>query len=131
MEQTMIVEKNRNVITFDVDDTLILWDEKSRDLKAPTDGRLVIICPYDNLPYSFTVHERHVGFLKREKAKGSFVIVWSKSEGAWAEAVCKALGLENYVDIAMSKPSKYVDDVTDVDLILGSRVFLNKDGHSV
>lgn len=127
----MKVEKNRNVITFDVDDTLILWDEKSRDLKASTEGRLVVICPYNGLPYSFLVHERHVDFLKREKAKGSFVIVWSRSEGAWAEAVCKALNLEDYVDLAMSKPTKYVDDVTDVDHILGTHLFLDKDGHSV
>jgi predicted HAD superfamily phosphohydrolase YqeG len=127
----MIVEKNRNVVVFDVDDTLILWDEKSRDLKAPTEGRTIIICPYDNLPYSFKVHNRHVAFLKREKAKGSFVVVWSKSEGAWAEAVCKALGLEDYVNIAMSKPSKYVDDIKDIEAILGSHIFLDKDGHSV
>jgi hypothetical protein len=127
----MISKKNRNVIVFDVDDTLILWDEKSRDLKASTDGRVIIICPYDKLPYSFTVHDRHVAFLKREKAKGSFVIVWSRSDGSWAEAVCKALVLESYVDIAMSKPNKYVDDVTDVGLILGSHIFLDKDGHSV
>jgi predicted phosphatase len=127
----MKVEKNRNVITFDVDDTLIIWDEFSRDLTYTSPDRLVVICPYDGKPYSFTVHERHVAFLKREKAKGSFVIVWSRSEGAWAEAVCKALNLEDYVDIAMSKPTKYVDDVTDVDHILGTHLFLNKDGHSV
>jgi len=127
----MRVELNRNVIVYDVDDTLILWDEKSKDLRADTEGRLIVICPYTGKPYSFLVHERHVEFLQREKKKGSFVIVWSRSEGAWAEAVCNALGIQDYVDIAMAKPSKYVDDVTDVNHILGVHLFLAKDGYSV
>lgn len=123
--------KDRNVIVSDVDDTLILWDEKSRDLTADLKGRIVIVCPYDGKPYSFIVHQRHVDFLKREKAKGSFVIVWSRSEGAWAETVVKALGLENHVDISMSKPNKCLDDKNNLEDIVGQVFFLDKDGHSV
>lgn len=127
----MITITNRNIVASDVDDTLILWDEHSRDLTYPTEGRLVIVCPYDGLPYSFLVHERHVAFLKREKAKGSFIIVWSRSEGAWAETVVKALGLEDYVDIAMGKVTKFLDDKCNISDTLGAHLFLDKDGHSV
>jgi hypothetical protein len=122
---------NRNVVCSDVDDTLILWDDKSRDLTADTTGRLIVICPYDNKPYSFLVHHRHVDFLKREKAKGSYIIVWSRSEGPWAEVVVKALNLEAYVDLAISKPVKCLDDKNDLVDIVGNLLFLDKDGHSV
>jgi hydroxymethylpyrimidine pyrophosphatase-like HAD family hydrolase len=127
----MLFVQNRNVIVFDIDDTLLLWDEKSRDLTADTKGRTVVICPYDNKPYSFIVHTRHVDFLKREKAKGSYVIAWSRSEGAWAKAAVEALGLESYVDLAISKPIKCVDDKNNLIDIVGAVLFLDKDGHSV
>lgn len=126
----MIVH-NRNVIVCDVDDTLILWDEKSRDLTSSLENRTVIVCPYNNIPYSFIVHQRHVDFLRREKQKGSFVIVWSRSDGAWAEAVVKALNLEVSVDMVMSKPVKFIDDKNNLQDILGMHLFLDKDGHSI
>lgn len=127
----MITITNRNIVAFDVDDTLILWDEHSKDLTYPTEGRLVVICPYDGKPYSFLVHQRHVDFLKREKAKGSFIIVWSRSEGAWANAVVKALGMEDYVDISMGKVTKFIDDKCNIPDTIGVHLFLDKDGHSV
>lgn len=127
----MIVIKNRNVFCYDIDDTVLLWDDKSRDLTADTKDRLVVICPYDGKPYSFNVHQRHVDFIKREKAKGSYVIAWSRSEAPWAEAAVLALGLEPYTDLVLSKPGKILDDKKDTESIVGVVLFLDKDGHSV
>jgi len=127
----MLVIKNRNVFCYDIDDTVILWDEKSRDLTADVKNRLVIICPYDGKPYSFLVHKRHVDFIKREKAKGSYIIAWSRSEAPWAEVAVKALGLDMHTDQVMSKPMKVLDDKKDLENIVGSVFFLDKDGHSV
>lgn len=127
----MKVELNRFVVATDIDDTLIIWDSKSKDLTADTKDRLVVQCPYTGKPYSFIVHERHVEFLRREKAKGSFVIAWSRSEALWAEAVIKALNLEDSIDLVMSKPVKVLDDKENLNDIVGTVLFLPITGHSV
>lgn len=42
---------------------------------------------------------------------GQIVIVWSAGGYKWAESVVKSLGLSLFVDVAMSKPTWYYDDI--------------------
>jgi hypothetical protein len=104
----MIKLDNNNVIFFDVDDTLIHWsyppEREGEALDIGINGSL--------LQGRVVPHRVHIERLKRYKIIGAKVVVWSRSGWDWADAVVKALQLEDYVDIVMSKPKIYYDDKT-------------------
>lgn len=114
----MKVIENENVVCFDCDDTLVLWFSGC----DPKD-KVNILCPYSKTIDSLKPHKRHIDLLKKYKGRGMTVIVWSAAGYQWAEAVVKALELEDYVDFVQTKPSKYVDDMT-AEHVLGSRIYL-------
>jgi beta-phosphoglucomutase-like phosphatase (HAD superfamily) len=88
-----VVDSTHNVC-FDVDDTLIMWEWYHEH--EDTDSLITI----DDNGYPTVVlpNQPHIELLKRYKAKGKTVIVWSQSGHEWAERVVRALGLEKYVD---------------------------------
>tara|TARA_B100000131_G_scaffold94611_1_gene91570 strand:+ start:2821 stop:3192 length:372 start_codon:yes stop_codon:yes gene_type:complete len=90
-------------VFFDVDDTLVMWDES---------------LPGDNVAIECNGHLNHmvinkgnVEELKRHGARGIDVIVWSKGGYEWAHSVVRALKLEKYVAAVMTKPFCYYDDI--------------------
>jgi len=89
--------ENDKVVFFDVDDTLIIWttplDEKS-----------------ENAP-QYRVSHKHVNELKRQSTRGYHVVVWSGSGYKWANEIVTKLGIEEYVDTVMGKPTYYYDDL--------------------
>lgn len=100
----MHVIKNENVLTVDVDETLIV---------STSDVQLKTVQVWDQVTQSFIQvqpHKPHVRLLHEEKARGRYIIVWSRGGHAWAESVVKGLGLLGVVDLIMSKPYAYVDD---------------------
>ncbi len=116
----MKIIKNENVLVCDVDETLIV-STPSKDLKS----RPI----WDQVTQAFLnvqPHEPHVRLLREEKARGRFIIVWSRGGHAWAEAVVKGLGLLGTVDLIMSKPYAYVDDMP-VERWLTERIFIPHD----
>lgn len=120
----MITIKNENIRPFDIDGTLVLpynpWI-----VNQP--GRDVLV--YDSVEdkhIKMIAHEPMIRLLKEEKAKGSFILVWSRSGNDWARNVIKALQLTEYVDVVMSKPLVYFDDV-DVKDWMKDRVYLSPD----
>ena len=127
----MKVLKSESTICFDVDDTLILWDKHSLDLTHDAEGRVLIVDQNDYKPATFIPHHRHIGFLKKQYAKGHNIIVWSASGTVWAKSVVEALDLTDYVDVVMAKPQRYVDDIKDPGHILGQHVYLDPNGHSI
>ncbi len=109
-----------STVFFDVDDTLIMWDTANYGTKE--------VIKIQNPHYSEYVscvlpHKGHIKILKDRKARGSFIVVWSAGGFAWAKAVVKALELEKYVDLIMTKPHAYVDDKTASE-IMGERIYL-------
>jgi len=92
-------------VFFDVDDTLVMWNQSPDHPKAIElpllDGHKEILVP----------HEHHIKQMKDHKARGHYVVVWSAGGWEWANAVVVALGLEQYVDEVMDKPHWYYDDV--------------------
>lgn len=108
-----------STVFFDVDDTLVMWgredlyDKDLMEVKSPYHGETHVLAP----------HKGHIKILKDRKARGSFIVVWSAGGFAWAEAVVKALGLEKYVDLVMTKPHAFVDDKTAAE-IMGERIYI-------
>jgi phosphoserine phosphatase len=97
-----VIRATRSVF-FDVDDTLVIWDWK----KLNPDGvGLIQVGTELVMP-----HQRHIELMKQFKARKHTVVVWSQGGHEWAEAVCKALGIEDVVDFVMDKPNWYVDDL--------------------
>lgn len=107
----MQVVDNDHVVMFDVDDTLImwLWDQFERQ-QLDAEGALVDIKMHGHVT-CVKPHKQHIELLKKYKAKGKFIIVWSASGYEWAHEVIKTLGLESHVDLVLTKPRKYIDDL--------------------
>lgn len=114
----MIVIDNEQVVMYDCDDTLVMWFSG-----CDPSEKIEIICPYGGTETWLKPHKRHIELLKQHKARGNTIVVWSAAGYKWAEAVVKALELDVYVDFIMTKPNKYVDDLT-ADEILGTRIYL-------
>lgn len=93
---------------FDCDQTLVLFGP------IPDTGTTykTVQISYDGLPPE-TVHvnEDNVKALKQFAVRGYTIIVWSQGGHRWAEAVVKALNLEEYVDLILEKPKWYFDDL--------------------
>lgn len=116
----MKIIKSEQIRPVDVDDTLIInYNDTTKDL-----GRKVKV--YDAVTNKFitmVAHEANIRLLLEEKHRGGFIIVWSRSGYEWAKHVVQALDLENFVDLVMSKPLAYIDDMP-VELWMKDRVYL-------
>lgn len=122
----MKVIKNENPVFFDVDGTLVLPYDKKQD-KFHQVGRVVEV--YDAITDKFirmVAHEPMIRILVEEKRKDRFVIVWSRSGQEWAANVVRALDLVKKVDLVISKPLVYFDDMP-VESWMKDRVFLSAD----
>ncbi len=113
----MFVLKSHHVVYCDVDNTIVrqATDEDSHSIRIEAPG-FEQRCALRML----TIRE-----LTREFEKGNSIVVWSARGYDWAEAVVKALGLEQYVAAVASKPSKYFDDIPCTEF-MGSRVYINE-----
>lgn len=116
----MIVIKNEWIIHFDVDDTLVMLGDK---IYEPGDGKIRFEDPHDSTVLYLKPHSRHIKLLKDFKSRGFHITVWSGGGHDWAETVIKTLELENYVDIVMTKNTKFIDDLPATE-VLGSRIYL-------
>jgi hypothetical protein len=111
---------NNLVVAFDIDDTLLMYNETGK----PQENSIEIMHPL-NGHYEYPIpHYAHIKLLKNYKAQGYHIIVWSAQGYEWVLASIKALNIEDYVDLKMSKLIKYVDDLKGPEGILGSRVYI-------
>lgn len=111
---------NGPVAGFDIDDTLVCWNEIDG---APT---VEIECRGRKSLYSINSH--NLDYLIKLSNRGHAIIVWSAGGSDWAEAVVKALKIENYVDAVSPKLTYYIDDVKDPAKIIGKYVFYDVNG---
>ncbi len=106
----MHVINSDDLTMFDVDETLIFWKVRPEDTAKGVVVRIEE--PYiDGVAKDVVPNNSMIDILKRKKAQGKTIIVWSFGGYKWAERVVKALGLESFVDYAMSKPVCYGDDI--------------------
>lgn len=101
----IVIDKDQNVC-FDVDDTLLIYD-------FPNGFKDTITIEHGvkNVQTSFVVNTPAVDLLKSYYNNNKTIIVWSAGGFDWVEKVIKALNLEDFVDICMTKPEKYIDDL--------------------
>jgi predicted phosphatase len=101
----MIVLENDNVVCFDVDDTLVIWNVP----QSMMDQTIT----FDNFGVDVQLlpHHKHITLMKQFKARGHKVIIWSQGGYQWAREIVKKLDIEQYVDIIICKPKWLVDDV--------------------
>lgn len=117
-----ILKDKKSVVCIDCDDTLVMWRQNSgKEIPITLEGE-------GGFTEYLTPHEEHIQMLKDFKKVCRYtVIVWSQSGWDWAEAVVKALKLEEYVDVIMSKPSRHVDDLS-CNLWMGQRIYKEFEG---
>lgn len=113
---------------FDVDDTLVMW----RRGKPGDPDVVAVTCPpgrhkraaedmgweVEEMEFStgewteyLVPHKGNIEAMKRHKARGHTIIVWSAGGWEWAHAAVVALGLQQYVDLILEKPRWAYDDL--------------------
>jgi predicted phosphatase len=94
---------NGNIMLYDVDNTLIFFKPLPgvTPVTIITNGHVGYIYPNESVILS----------LKNARIRGHYVRVHSQGGADWAEAVIKALQLEEYVDSIECKPKWYWDDL--------------------
>lgn len=102
----MMVVSEHPVVFFDVDETLVI----TRDIEHVPHNVLEIQVCEGRKPIKVVPHWDHVRVLRQFSQRGHTVVVWSAGGSRWAQAVVRALDLEDYVDLVMPKPSFYFDD---------------------
>lgn len=100
------------VAYFDVDDTLVWWD--NNDPESTLSDLELDITEFEfefngKKLKRYYIHE-HLREIQLQKEAGTNIVVWSKSGAEWAEAIVKALGVDEYVDVVTSKPDRIYDD---------------------
>lgn len=108
----MNVLYNEKISMWDVDDTLVLWSDDEEPTKNTP--KIIFHDPGLEKMVEARMHLNHIKLLKEQKARGHTIIVWSQGGARYAEAVVKALGLEQYVHLVMTKPSFIVDDLDPI-----------------
>jgi hypothetical protein len=114
--------ENDLIVCTDIDDTLVIWNNVK--WWEPGPGLVEFHDPTDSSRVYLKPHTAHIHLLRKYKAQGYTIIAWSAGGHRWARSVINTLGLDDIVDIRMSKPLKYMDDLKGPDGILGSRVYI-------
>ena len=113
MGMIVLNKTRKKTVCFDVDNTLIMWIKPGETV--PEGAKTVTL--YDELApegRTFYPHTKHIERIKDLKNKSQLVVVWSATGVNWAEKIVRLLGLEEYVDLVMSKPDQLYDDISDV-----------------
>jgi len=107
---------NDKLLMVDVDSTLFMydWPESMNDK--------VIYINNNGWQQPVVLNTNHIELIKKFKWLGYGVVIWSLTGSAWAAKAAKICGLEEYVDLVMSKPLFYCDDLKAED-ILGKRIY--------
>lgn len=112
-----IIIKNEQIVCTDIDGTLVTKVDK----KSPDTIKLKN--PYSKTSGHYKKHNAHIELIKQYRGRKNFIIAWSAGGVLWTQTVIKALELEKYVDLILTKPGKYVDDL-DCSAWMGTRIFL-------
>jgi len=104
-------ENYHNAIYFDVDETLIFWEDSEAIDRMLSRGCLVDdrFVTLDTI--CFRKHNYHIDRLIQHHNTGDLVVVWSAGGKGWADRVVDALEIREFVDVVLPKPNFYYDDI--------------------
>lgn len=111
--------KNERPVFTDIDGTLIVHGPK------PGIPTVQVYDPEAQKYVTMGVNRSMVKLVREEKARGAFIVAWSRGGYQWAKNVINALCLENHVDLVMTKPAVYLDDLP-VEEWMETRIFLDE-----
>lgn len=114
--------KDGGVYASDVDDTLVMWTI-TQDYKGP-----LVTTNYNGFKDKGIPNLAAVKHLKKMKARGYSIVVWSKGGSDWAEAAVEALGIEDWVDVVMPKIDFHLDDVENPKDKIGKWAYIDLKG---
>lgn len=117
------VFENDTPVYFDVDNTLVMHGDEANEKVVK------FVDPYTGFIHKLVPNKSHIGMLKRCKGRGRGIVVWSHAGVGWAKSVVDTLGLQDYVDLIITKPEVYCDDV-DIERWQFINIFLTKAGES-
>jgi predicted phosphatase len=103
----MISIHSQTTAWFDCDDTLVFWNWPT----TSTPLNLINLTTPEGTKVTLEINREMVDQLKKHKSRHTAIIVWSAAGSEWAETVVKALELEDYVDLCISKPNWVYDDL--------------------
>jgi predicted phosphatase len=115
----MQVIPNDRILAVDVDGTLV--DTLNHITISP-----YLVLNYGNSIYKLAPRRFNIDLMIHHKrVRGYFIMVWSANGVVWAERVVKLLGLEQYVDLVITKPLEYIDD-KPVEQWMTNRIWLEE-----
>lgn len=109
---------------FDIDDTLVMWS-------IPENCKYTVSITCRGFSELLAPNVHNIDLLKKMATRGHAIVVWSAGGSDWAEAVVKALKLEEYVDVITGKPSYYIDDIANPKEWIGKHGYFNYEGKKI
>jgi hypothetical protein len=93
----------------DCDDTLVAWNIS----EYPDLPRLQVTC--FGYTSELVPNQKNINLVVKFAKLGYKVVVWSQSGSEWAETIGRAVCIDDYVSLYISKPSWYLDDLPATD----------------
>ena len=93
---------DHNSVFVDVDGCLLIWPGKKRG-RIPRKGEP----GYGESP---TPNLQVIEMIKKHKAKGRYIVVWSRGGARHARMAVEHCGLGDVVDLCLAKPRTVIDD---------------------
>lgn len=103
-------------VAFDVDETIVNWSYPESEIDNTI---LVTQTMNDGTEYSQRLlpNKFVIDRIKGHFMQGHVVVIWSAGGGSWGQSIIKALGLEEYVSVVLSKPQFFYDDLPAVEFL--------------
>lgn len=118
----MLVLPDKPTIYVDVDETLVSFEAKYKNCTKIKVGP-------ENAKMPAYINEYVVDKIKEFRARDHTIVVWSAGGSEWAATIIRALKMEDYVSVVMSKPAWFFDDQPAINYMPeGNRIYLRFDG---
>lgn len=96
---------NEKLLYIDTDETLAVWDQDSYAEDVP---EVTVNCY--GVDASLQPHLANIKVIRKFHKLGYGIIIWSATGAEWAEAVSKAVGIDDLVTLYLTKPRYHMDD---------------------
>lgn len=107
---------SHKIITVDTDDTLVLWDASKYPTLTPVDVTFAGVTSH------LCIHQKNINLIRKLAKLGYEIVIWSQTGYDWAQAVSKAIGIDDIVSLYMTKPRYHVDDLPST-AWMGERIY--------